>query len=41
MVLLLAAKETVFLEGPSQDLAWGLKTILGHKELSSEPGPAI
>ena len=37
---LLAAKETI-LEDLRQDLAWSLKTILGDKELSGEPGPGI
>ncbi|XP_006875735.1 PREDICTED: HLA class I histocompatibility antigen, Cw-17 alpha chain-like [Chrysochloris asiatica] len=30
---LLAAKETAFLEGRAQEVAWGLKTIMGYNEL--------
>lgn len=40
MVLLLAAHKTMFLEGPPHDLAWGLQTVLGYKELSGEPSAA-
>lgn len=38
--LLPAAKEAMFLEGPPQDLAWGLQTIMGYAELSGESSAA-